>query len=179
MMAFHELGHVVSTLANGGTIDEVKLVPWAFSYTMRHGSALPVVDIWAGALTGTLIPLIIWLSTLRFDRLRLLAGLFAGFCCVVNGIYFGIGWLDNVGDTGELLALDFPVWPMIVFGVVAICGGFWLWHVEVERAKSLNQSLNPDPPPKDPLWISFWNQHRLHFSDRCFPIHPQGFLYQV
>jgi hypothetical protein len=136
MMAAHELGHVVSTVVNGGTIDAVNLVPWAISQTMRHGSSAPIVDIWAGALVGSVLPVFLWVTTLRLAHIRLCLGLFAGFCCLANGIYFGLGWLDEAGDTGELLALDFPVWPMVVFGVLAIAAGLAIWHSEIERARA-------------------------------------------
>ena len=62
--------------------------------------------------------------------LSLLAGIvgfFAGFCCVANGTYLGLGWLGPHGDCRTIVQHGGQVWPMICFGVVSSAIGFTLW----------------------------------------------------
>jgi hypothetical protein len=54
--------------------------------------------------------------------------LFAGFCLIANGVYLGVGWIDNAGDAGDLLRRGTPVWVLVGFGLLASGGGLYLWH---------------------------------------------------
>ncbi len=68
-----------------------------------------------------------WLAALRWWRsaaaeLRLLAG----FCLLANGAYLGLGWIDRVGDAGEILDDGGSRWTLILFGLVAVASGLLL-----------------------------------------------------
>jgi len=54
---------------------------------------------------------------------------FAGFCLVANGIYFAVvSFIPNVADPGDLMRAGSPRWPLILFGIVTIPIGFFLWN---------------------------------------------------
>ena len=134
MMATHEAGHVFAAWATGGQIDRVELSPLAFSHTELITNPEPMMVVWAGPVCGVIAPLLLWLGVL-FQRKRKWASrdlqtttFLAGFCLVANGGYIGLGWLDRVGDTNEMLHLGTPIPVMIAFGLVSTCGGLALWH---------------------------------------------------
>ncbi len=53
-------------------------------------------------------------------------GFFAGFCWLVNGVYIGMGAVEAVGDSREMLRLGTPMWVLGVFGIFGVVGGFWV-----------------------------------------------------
>lgn len=136
MMASHESGHVIATLITGGGIDRVDLSPLGFSQTHSSPNPMPMLVVWAGPIVGVLDPLLAWLLVLwlrqrepdEWQTITPVITFLAGFCLLANGAYIGIGWIDHVGDTGEMLRLGTPVWLMIVFGVFCAAGGLALWH---------------------------------------------------
>jgi hypothetical protein len=132
MMAVHELGHVLGCLFTGATIEAVILWPWTISETVRSGSSAPLIDTWAGPVVGVLLPVLIWLGSRRW-RYAWWTGGWAGFCLVANGIYLGVGWIDEVGDAGDLLHLGMPVGLLAAVGSLGLVGGLWIWHVQVDR----------------------------------------------
>src|SRR5262249_2586101 len=74
-------------------------------------------------------PLAIWgVATGMRWSLAYLLRFFAGFCLIANGAYLGVGWLDRVGDAGDLLKLGVPAWQLVLFGVVTVVPGLYLWH---------------------------------------------------
>lgn len=136
MMACHELGHIVAAWHGGGTIESVELRPWQISQTVRHGSTHPELDIWAGPLTGMVLPLLIWLTVRRRPLLAQPLRWFAGLCLIGNGLYLSAGTLGPDGDLAELAALQAPLWPALVVGICATLLGLWLWHVASQPGQS-------------------------------------------
>jgi hypothetical protein len=134
MMAFHELGHVIGALIAGAKIENVVLWPWTFSETIRVGSKSPLLDTWLGPVFGAYVPLALYgyLRNRRFPG-RGWLGYFAGFCLIANGLYIGLGWIDRVGDAGDLLKLGAPIPIMAIFGIVSACLGIHIWHHELFR----------------------------------------------
>ena len=53
---------------------------------------------------------------------------FAGFCCIANGAYLGIGAFDGIGDAGDIQRAGSHVSLLILFGVMASAAGFLFWH---------------------------------------------------
>lgn len=53
---------------------------------------------------------------------------FAGFCCLTNGAYLGVGVFDRVGDADEILKAGTPPWMLILFGLIASLSGMATWH---------------------------------------------------
>ena len=136
MMAVHELGHVLGCCLSGATIEAVVLWPWTISETVRSGSAAPLLDTWAGPLFGAGLPVVLWWALRRrpFD-LRTWVGGWAGFCLVANGVYLGVGWLDQVGDAGDLLRLGMPAYVLALSGAVLVAAGLALWHVLLQETR--------------------------------------------
>ena len=67
-------------------------------------------------------------KAVRKQRNFRLAGFFAGFCCLANGLYLSIGSLGGVGDAGDLLRGGAARWELWLFGVPLSLVGLWLWH---------------------------------------------------
>jgi hypothetical protein len=66
----------------------------------------------------------------RAFRLRFvyLFQFFAGFCLIANGCYLGAGTFFDAGDAGDLARYDCPRWLMLLFGLVCVPTGLFLWH---------------------------------------------------
>jgi hypothetical protein len=52
--------------------------------------------------------------------------LFAGFCLLANGVYLGAGWIDGIGDAGDILAEGGALWTLLLFGTVSVGAGLAL-----------------------------------------------------
>ncbi len=137
-MCLHELGHILSAMVNGGRIEKITLLPWRFSQTVISGSSNPLMDAWMGCVVGAVLPCLILFFIRRIKNKRYLHvyfGVFSGFCCVGNGAYLGLGWMDRVGDAGDILRYGGSVLGMIFFGVVSVSLGFYLWHRCIEQMR--------------------------------------------
>ena len=129
MMALHELGHVLGAFVTGGEVERVVLHPLSISRTDVSSNPHPAVVVWLGPLVGSIVPLAaLAVIPQKLDVLRMIVRFFAGFCLVANGAYISLGWIDQVGDCGEMLRTGTPVWLMIAFGGITIPLGFYLWH---------------------------------------------------
>jgi hypothetical protein len=129
MMLVHEGGHVLGALATGGAVRRVVWHPAVISRTDVSPNPHPLIELWAGPIFGSMIPLILAgaASLLRL-RAAFLSWVIAGFCLIANGAYIGIGAVRPIGDAAKLVAHGMARWPMAMFGVIAVAGGFWIWH---------------------------------------------------
>ena len=129
MQAVHELGHCLGAWATGATVERVILHPLAISRTDVTGGRSPLAVVWAGPVIGVLLPLAawLWLAACRGGR-SWLARFFAGFCCLANGLYLGVGSFEGVGDAGDLVRLGSPIWSLWLFGGLMVVLGFSLWN---------------------------------------------------
>jgi hypothetical protein len=129
MQWVHEAGHVLGALATGGEVQRVVLHPLSISRTDLGANPRPLIVTWAGPLFGVLAPLTAWAisSTLRLPSAYLFR-FFAGFCCVANGLYIGLGSFGHVGDCGDLLKHGAAAWQLWLFGVVSTTAGFVVWN---------------------------------------------------
>ncbi len=129
MQWVHEAGHVLAALFTGGELERVVLHPLSISRTDLHANPQPLIVTWGGPLFGVVAPPAAWLIV---RRLRLesayLFRFFAGFCCVANGVYIGLGSFDGVGDCGELLKHGAAMWQLWAFGALSTSGGFLMWN---------------------------------------------------
>lgn len=129
MMVVHEAGHMIGAWLTGGVVERVVLHPLAISRTDLSVNPHPLIVVWSGPLLGCMIPLMLWLVVRCFlQKYAHLARFFAGFCCVANGAYLGIGSFDSVGDAGELLRHHCPIGYLWLFGIVLVPAGFGLWN---------------------------------------------------
>jgi hypothetical protein len=129
MMLVHESGHVLGAVTSGGRVRQVVWHPMVISRTDVRPNPHPLVEVWAGPVVGSVVPLAV-AAVLAATRVRFayLAWVLAGFCLIANGAYIGIGVWQPVGDTRELVALGTPRWCLALFGAVAVVGGFWIWQ---------------------------------------------------
>ena len=53
---------------------------------------------------------------------------FAGFCLVANGAYIGVGSFEGIADAGDMLRHGSDRWQLILFGLVTVPLGLYLWN---------------------------------------------------
>lgn len=135
MMAAHELGHALAAWATGGTVERMVLPLLGFSRTDVSPNPHPLVVAWAGPISGALLPLVFWavMHTVLWNRgagrwFSQTLRFFAGFCLLANGVYLGLGWIDHIGDAGDLLRHGTAVWQLIAFGIGCTAAALYLWH---------------------------------------------------
>lgn len=129
MQWVHEAGHILAAMATGAKVERVVLHPLGISRTDLHEVTWPLVTTWAGPIVGIVVPVIAWVAvSLLKVKSSSLFRFFAGFCCVANGVYLGLGSFDGIGDAGELLKHGAPAWHLWAFGVIATAIGLLLWH---------------------------------------------------
>src|SRR5687767_9742731 len=129
MMLVHEGGHVLGALATGGKVQRMVWHPAVISRTDVRPNPHPLIEVWAGPVLGSAIPLVI-AGAASFTRLRIayLFWVIAGFSSIANGAYIGIGAIRPIGDAEELIAHGTPRWAMAAFGLLAVSSGLWIWH---------------------------------------------------
>jgi hypothetical protein len=130
MQVVHELGHVLVARVTGAEVIKIVLHPLTVSRTDLGENPHPLAVVWGGPLVGVLLPLVLFglSAALRLPGLYLFR-FFAGFCLVANGIYIGAGWVvDKGADPWMMRIHGSPVWLLILFGMVSMPLGFYLWH---------------------------------------------------
>ncbi len=129
MQIVHELGHALTAYACGETVQKIVLHPLAISRTDVTHDRYPLWVIWSGPILGSLVPVLVLAAARSFHSgLYYLFQFFAGFCLVVNGAYLGIGSFSGVGDAGDLLRHGVSHWTLILFGLICIPAGLYLWN---------------------------------------------------
>ena len=130
MMVVHEFGHVLFAWLSGGSVARVVLSPLEFSRTDLQRNPHPLFVASGGALVGDALPLLVaslW-RLLRWPGWYILQ-FFAGFCLVANGIYFAVvSFIPNAADPSDLMRAGSPQWPLVLFGIITIPMGFFLWN---------------------------------------------------
>lgn len=153
MMATHEFGHIAAAKLTGGKVVRVVLHPATISRTDVAPNPSPLAVAWAGPILGCLIPVLLTLAVRRrknhsgdtpakkdcvleaettnpepASRWHSIAQFFAGFCCIANGAYLGVGVFDRVGDADEILKAGTSPWMLAAFGLIAVVSGMAMWH---------------------------------------------------
>jgi len=137
MEAAHEAGHALHAVVSGGRVARVDLPAAGFSRTDVSPNPHPAFVAWGGPVWGTALPAGAWAACAACARrggraarvIRQGAQVFAGFCLIANGAYLGVGWVDRVGDAGDLLRYGVPIWALAAYGIIATGAGLLLWHL--------------------------------------------------
>lgn len=146
MMLVHEGGHVLGAMGTGGRVRRVVWHPAAVSRTDVRPNPNPLVEVWAGPLIGSVLPVgLAGLASAGRMRWAYLLWVVAGFCLIANGAYIGIGAFSPVGDAQELIDHGMPRWPMVLFGAAAVASGLWTWH-RVSPRLGFGESPSPICP---------------------------------
>lgn len=129
MQVVHEAGHVIGASVTGAQVTHVALHPLIFSRTEIGSNPHPLIVVWSGAILGSAIPMLAFVlaRALQFRGLYLFR-FFAGFCCVVNGVYIACFPSDGLADSGVMALYGTPRWVMILFGLCTVPLGLFLWH---------------------------------------------------
>ena len=128
MLAVHELGHILAAWCSGATVLQVIWLP--ISWTNVSDVKYPLFVYGAGAVVGTALPVILWLIAhcLRWKTAYLFR-FFTGFCLVANGVYIGCDFsVTGPSDAGLLIEYGANRWVLVLFGVLCVSGGLFLWH---------------------------------------------------
>jgi hypothetical protein len=129
MQIVHELGHVLFAWTCGETVHRVVLHPLVLSRTDTSHDRNPIFVAWGGPVLGVLLPLVAFgISNGVRPKLSFLFQFFAGFCLVANGAYLGVGVFEGVGDAGDLIRYGAPRWMLVIFGLVCVPLGLFLWN---------------------------------------------------
>ncbi|MDR1478677.1 MAG: hypothetical protein LBJ00_07020 [Planctomycetaceae bacterium] len=128
MEAVHEFGHVWAAWCSGAIVERVVLLP--ISRTDIVDVKYPLFIYGAGASFGAIFPVLLWL-VLKLFRVKVvyLFRFFAGFCLIANGAYIGCDF-SVVGptDAGLLFEHGANRIILVLFGLVCVSGGLFLWH---------------------------------------------------
>jgi hypothetical protein len=127
-MVTHEFGHVLTAWLTGGSVALMVLHPLQISWTTFSPNPHPQLVAWGGAAGGSLFP-IAFLIIARLLRSpgHYLFQFFAGFCLIANGLYLFVDSFGRGGDGGTLIYNGALQWELLLFGIVAMPLGFWLW----------------------------------------------------
>jgi hypothetical protein len=134
MMVVHESGHVLNAWLSGGIVSKIVLHPLVFSRTDLSVNPHPLFVAWGGSIWGCLIPLGL-LAVVHFiaRTYRYLFAWWTGFCFIANGAYLACGWLFSGGghaadDANVILQNGGARWQLVVFGLIAVPMGLWMWN---------------------------------------------------
>jgi hypothetical protein len=147
MQAVHEFGHVMGAWLTGGVVERVVLHPLTISRTDLSRNPQPLVVVWAGPVTGVVLPLAAWFVAVGSKSSgAFVLRFFAGFCLIANGLYIALGSLAAIGDCGEMLRHGSAPWQLWLFGIITTPAGFWLWHGQGKHF-GLGSAAEPISPP--------------------------------
>jgi hypothetical protein len=128
-MVVHEFGHVLTGWLTGGSVALVVLHPLQISWTSFSRNPHPQLVAWGGAFWGALLPVVfLILARLLHSPGTYLFRFFAGFCLIANGFYLLVDSFGRGGDGGTLIRSGASQWELVLFGLITIPFGFWLWH---------------------------------------------------
>jgi hypothetical protein len=129
MMAVHESGHALAAWITGGHVQRMVLPLWGFSRTDVSPNPKPMVEVFAGPVWGSLLPLVVWAIARAIVRWPWNPWrFFCGFCLIANGSYLAVGWAVHAGDAWELVQLGVARWVLVAVGAAGCAGGLFIWH---------------------------------------------------
>ena len=126
--AVHELGHILAAWGSGATVERVVMLP--ISQTITSNVEYPLFVYGAGAVFGAIFPVLLWLMVGWFRLgMAYFFRSFAALCLLGNGAYIGFDF-STAGplDAGLLIEHGASRWCLVLFGIVCISGGLFLWH---------------------------------------------------
>ncbi|MFA6100748.1 MAG: hypothetical protein WCV67_05360 [Victivallaceae bacterium] len=133
MQAVHEFGHVIGAWLTNAEVIKVVLHPCVISRTDITHNQHPLVVVWAGPVIGSALPLLAFLAAKIYRTPMIyMFRFFAGFCLIANGVYIAFGPVDGAADTGVMIQHGSPRWIMLVFGILTVLPGLYLWNRQGE-----------------------------------------------
>lgn len=134
MQAMHELGHVIGAYLTKAEVITVALHPCIISRTDLGNNPHPVIVVWSGPVVGAVLPLLAFLIAKSCHSPGIyLFRFFAGVCLNANGFYIACGPAEGLADTGVMMQNGSPRWIMLIFGLLTVSLGLYLWHRQGEH----------------------------------------------
>ena len=90
----------------------------------------------------------------------------AAFCLLAGGSYLAIGGGERLTDTGQLVALGWPVFGLVLLGAAVAAIGYWrsraAWILIAESLRK--RGVTPSTAVGWWLWLAGWwgGQYALH-----------------
>lgn len=129
----HELGHLLGGWASGGQLQHAELRPWKLPHSHFEPNPRPLITLWAGPLTGALVPLAL-ASLLK----RPWAWFVANFCLLANGCYLATSWVSGEPflDAPRLIKEGASPFSLVLYCLVTIGFGYWRFRADCVRVLS-------------------------------------------
>ena len=142
MELIHEMGHVFAAWFSGATVERVVL--WPISRTDTADVQFPLWVYGSGPVFGAIFPVMVWgISVLFRFKHAYLFRFFAGFCLIANGAYIGCDF-SKIGptDAGLLIQHGAPRFLLILFGLICVPLGLFLWHNQSRFFFGIRQNIS-------------------------------------
>lgn len=143
-IAFHETGHVVAYLIDGGKVSEFVLNPFSWSWAEARNLNNLIFTLWSGVTFGQVLALIPLFCILKIKSkpFVFLAKLLAACAFLINGLYLTAGSILNFGDGGSLVGLGISSSLLITIGIIYFFISFFFWsdlqrHVGLDKQTDL------------------------------------------
>lgn len=147
-LAFHELGHVIAYLIDGGQVSEFVLNPFSWSWAEARNLNNRIFALWGGVIFGQILALIplLFISKIKSALFVFLTKLLAACAFLINGLYLLAGALLNFGDGGSLVYLGVSSSQIIIIGIIYFIFSFVFWsdlqrHLGMDRQTTLINRL--------------------------------------
>ena len=138
-IAFHELGHVIAYLIDGGEVSEFVLNPFSWSWAEARNLNNRIFTLWGGVTFGQILAIIplVCIIKIKSTLFVFLAKLLAACAFLINGLYLSAGTILNFGDGGTLVHLGVNSSLAMIIGIVYLLISFLLWS-DLQRHIGMN-----------------------------------------
>ena len=122
MTLTHEMGHIIGGFCCGGSLKSADLLPWHLPYSIFEPDPYPLVTLWAGPMSGALVP-----TANALLMRREWIWFIASFCVLANGSYLATAWFsgDRYHDTPNLLEHGASPISIAVYCLATIAIGYF------------------------------------------------------
>jgi len=140
-IAFHELGHVIAYLIDGGQVSEFILNPFSWSWAEARNLNNRIFALWGGVTFGQMLAIspIIIIYRKKLPISIFMAKLLAACGFLINGLYLSAGAILNFGDGGTLVELNVSSFLVITIGVTYLIISFAFW-ADLQRHIGLDKN---------------------------------------
>jgi len=170
-IAFHELGHTIAYLIDGGQVSEFVLNPFSWSWAEAQNLNNRIFALWGGVTFGQILAIIplVFILKIKSAIYKFLAKLLAACAFLINGLYLSAGAIMNFGDGGTLVYLGVSSSLIIIIGLIYLLISFAFWsdlqrHIGMNRQTVLKNRIKIVTGSITPYMIIIIIYNLLHNS---------------